>query len=269
MLKKSDITTARFAHEEERYVHLEIETRANIGFIRLREGSGWTIDEQLLTEIALVHERFEYDENIHGVIWSTHPSGGALGALDKTKLSVMDTEVRLRLYRYFASVTRAIYAFSKPELFLGYGPVSGAGAVLMMACDWRFLSSEVRGVSFVDVMPGLQLTNAMAQTIASGIGLENFKSLIRSGWAPPHDSLKRLGLANDIFQTDVLAEKGEIFMRRLIQNPLDLMRSRKLSLRRVGLNFFDKDRSLSDAALRKLHAESRRLSNSEKKFFAA
>jgi enoyl-CoA hydratase/carnithine racemase len=255
MLTALKTTKAKFPHEAQSYEKIRLEIRDHIGYIWLTDKTH-TVDADFLTEIATAHEALDYDDNVHGVIWMAETNDVFAGGLDTALLQTPDAEERLRLFRHFFDTTRRLYAFSKPEIALIQGEAFGAGAVLAATSDWRFVTPNTY-LSFTNVMPPIVLPDTLLRMLTAAMGASNMKELIRSGGKCRGEGAVLMGVAHETCYGENLLYRGEIFMRRLILNPLEYLQARKKNLRQPILKMFEKDVSLGDSLLRIIEADLR------------
>lgn len=249
---------ALLPHEAVTLDRLRIEVGDGIAYLWIVDDNSGAVDADFLTEVSLAHEILEYDRNVRGVIWGAAAGQRFPEAFGTELLAVLDPGERLRLFRHLFSVVRGLYAFSKPELVLLNQAVSGAGTLLAMAADWRFISDREPGMSVEYAMPGVPLPESLCNMIGAASGGSIPDEFLRSGGSVYGRQLVNLGLVSEILPPENLLNKAELLMRRLIQNPPEFMAARKRHLRRDLLRGFDRDEGLNDTILSRITNDNER-----------
>ena len=150
-------------------------------------------------------------------------SGGDLGSLDGLKT----TEERRRFIAKAATITRLIYAMSKPVIAMVNGVAAGAGFNLALAADLAYAAEGARFIqSFVNI--GLAPDCGGYYFLAKTVGLAKAKELMFTARPVEASEALALGIVNGVYPAAELSERVmDIAARIAAGAPLALAMAKK------------------------------------------
>ncbi len=209
-----------------RFETVQYEQAGPVGVLRLHRPERMNaVIEQMYLDIQAVLAEAEADPALRaliltGCVWA-RPQGDkqvfCAGADLKKHSSGERTPWERRQYIQLAHETaRRLYRFSRPVVAAVNGPARGAGAELVLACDF-ILMADAATLAFSETTLGTFVGGAATALLPRWVGLAQARRLIYTGAVVDGPQAVRLGLALASFPVERLQDEALALARTLAE----------------------------------------------------
>jgi enoyl-CoA hydratase len=209
-----------------------------VGLLRLHRPERMNaVIEQMYLDIQSVLEKAEADPGLRvliltGCVWK-RPQGDkqafCAGADLKKHASGERTPWQRRQYIQLAHETaRRLYRFGRPVVAAVNGPARGAGAELVLGCDFIFMA-DTASLAFTETSLGTFVGGAATALLPRWVGLAQARRLIYTGAVLDGPQAVELGLALACCPVERLEDEAQAFARTLAERaPISLAFAKEL-----------------------------------------
>jgi enoyl-CoA hydratase/carnithine racemase len=176
-----------------------IEAHGPVAVLRLTSGVTNAIGSAVLRDIELLLP--EVREAFRGLVLAGNPKFFSIG-LDLPELLTLDRDGMADFWHRFEDLALSLYALPIPTAAALAGHANGAGAILSLACDYRFVAEGRKLISLNEVAIGVPvpyLADMLLRQIAgdrAAVGIEYESKLV-----PPEEA-RALGLVDAVCKQD-------------------------------------------------------------------
>ncbi|GGC86035.1 enoyl-CoA hydratase/isomerase family protein [Undibacterium terreum] len=199
------------------FMYLQYEKKGNIACITLDNPSAMNaLSQNVIIELDRAFDQIGTDTCISGVILTGRGKAFVAGA-DITDLSAVDS-VQAEQFTYFGQrLFNKIESLGKPVIAAVNGYAFGGGCELAMACTLRIASDHAKfGQPEVKlgVIPGFGGTQRLPRIVGIGRAMQ----LILTGGVIDAEEALRIGLINEIVDSDKLIARAEEILSQISAN---------------------------------------------------
>jgi enoyl-CoA hydratase/carnithine racemase len=176
-----------------------IEAHGPVAVLRLTSGITNAIGSAVLRDIELLLP--EVRKAFRGLVLAGNPKFFSIG-LDLPELLTLDRAGMTDIWRRCEDLVLALYTLPLPTAAALAGHANGAGAILSLACDYRFVAEGRKLISLNEVAIGVPvpyLADMLLRQIAgdrAAVGIEYESKLV-----PPEEA-RALGLVDAVCKQD-------------------------------------------------------------------
>lgn len=215
------------------YQTIKFKKYRNVGLIRLNRPERMNaVNETMYQEIQRVLRHTSTAEDIRVLVLtgSVRKKGDVVkqafcaGADLKEHSAGKRSHAQKRTYIELAhETTRLIYEFPKPVIAAVNGPARGAGAEMVLNCDFVMMAEHAT-IAFPEISLGTFVGGGVTSLLPSLIGMMKAKELIYSGKIIDGKSAVELGLAIKCLPVENLLDQALLFAGELSQHaPLSMI----------------------------------------------
>lgn len=189
------------------YQKLIIEKQERICIVKINNPEALNaLNSQILQELGQVFDAIAEDAEVDVVILTGEGRSFVAGA-DIAEMSTMQAAAGKHFGELGAAVFRKIELLAKPVIAAVNGFALGGGCELAMACDIRIASAKAK---FGQPEVGLGITPGFTgtQRLPRIVGLGKAKELIYTAAVIPADEAYRIGLVNQVVESELLLEES-------------------------------------------------------------
>lgn len=214
------------------YQTIKFEKDRNVGLIRLNRPERMNaVNETMYREIQDVLRKTNTGSDIRALVitGSERKKGDVVkqafcaGADLKEHSAGKRGHAQKRTYIELAhETTRMIYEFPQPVIAAVNGPARGAGAEMVLNCDFVMMAHNAT-IAFPEVSLGTFVGGGVTRLLPAVVGMMKAKELIYSGKIIDGKSAVELGLAIDTLPVEQLLDQALLFAGELSQHaPLSM-----------------------------------------------
>lgn len=195
---------------------VELEDQGMVAVLRLANGVTNAIGAELVNELSVAIN--EMMNHYHGFVLAGNTRFFSIG-LDVPKLLTLDRDAMADFWNKFEDLVLLLYTLPIPTACAISGHATGGGAILALACDYRFMAEGKRLIALNEVKIGVPVPYLadlmLRQIVMDRVAVE---MEFRSSYLGPDDA-KAAGLADAIFGEEVVEERALERIREMAAMP--------------------------------------------------
>jgi enoyl-CoA hydratase len=226
---------------------IELEERGVVTILRMVRGKGNALNVELLKSLDEALKALERSPARAVVITG---QGSVFGAgVDLPELVAGGPEYVRRFMPLMVHVFERLATFPKPLVAAVNGHAIAGGAIIMLACDQRFLARGSARVGLAEIQVGVQFPAWALEIARFATPPEHFPTLICTGrtWQP--DDAQARGLVDELVDAEQLLERACQVADELAAIPTSVFTATKLAVRRPLIEAAQRQSTLSEARI--------------------
>lgn len=140
------------------------------------------------------------------------------------------SDIQKNVEMIFATSTK-LFFYPVPVISILSGHCMGAGAVLALYSDYRFIADRRARIGFPEALIGMSFPAFTARILSDLIGTSRARDILYEGRALKGKAALDMGLVDGVYPQEELHEKSFQKLATIVRSPVEALRGIKASLR--------------------------------------
>lgn len=213
---------------------LQIENEGAVRVIKMARGKANAMNPPMVEEMNAAVAEAAADDAVRAIVLASATSRFFSSGFDFTEVFPFDRPTMAAFFGRFIDLYEALANAPKPVLAAMSGHAFAGGAVVAVACDIRVMGDGPFSFALNEVNLGVALPVGIIRMTEAAVGLRHARHLLLEGASIPFPDAAKLGLADEVCETDIVLEHTLRRAHSMAQKPPQAFAAIKRQLVRAG-----------------------------------